>query len=316
MFTPAASRGVSETRLMRLDHADFRVLIDGILSVDRLNAKVRRGYVLDREFHDVLGSLEPLTGKLPDYYELQYFVGSVAESAGNKTKAARWYRAVVAAPEGMVSSAIVGDARERLARVETVVPTEGTEAEQAFRAEATRFAELMGLEGADPKIVFKPQKESGLQALWNGDEHQYEVNPDHVKTPGMPQYVALMGRFMEQHYERCFGEGKPGGDANFWNEFRISTVDYLIRSVPEFSQVDTYGSRYPWFKTLKNIESQTGQPPQRLALELLNRYDCNWSTANFEGHVQTVAKERGLVAPEIITKAFQAARTGKAPAGR
>jgi hypothetical protein len=107
----------------------------------------------------------------------------------------------------------------------------------------------MGLAGSHPAIVFKEQQHEGLQAMWNGDAHQYEVNPKNLETPGLPQYVALMGRFMEQHYERCFGDDtKAPRDGMFWNQFRIGVVDYLIRSVPEFSQVNSFGSEYLLFR--------------------------------------------------------------------
>jgi len=132
-----------------------------------------------------------------------------------------------------------------------------------------------------------------------------------VTTPGIPQYVALMGRFMEAHYERCFGGENPAADGNFWNQFRYSVVDYLIQSVPEFSKVQAIGSGFPLFAVLKSIEEQTGQPPRRLALELLKRYECNWDEANIEARVAAAAQERGLVAPEVVQKAFHPVRPRK-----
>jgi hypothetical protein len=137
------------------------------------------------------------------------------------------------------------------------------------------------------------------------------VNPDSVATPGVPQYVALMGRFMEQHFQRCSAKI----DTTFWNEFRLSLVDYLILSVPEFSRVETYSSEFPWFRMLKSIEAQTGEAPTRFALELLNRFDCDWSAKNLEQHAVAIAKDRGLVAPEIVQRAFREVRGKRSATG-
>lgn len=298
-----------EPRVTRLDPSDFRLLVDAVLAVNRINASVRRGYVLDRQLLDVFERIEPLTAKLPDYYELQYFVGSVANAAGNKTQAARWFRSVLAAPTGSVSEAILASAREGLSGADTgaALAAEMTDPrQQKFVRESVRFGELMGLPGTPPAITFVPQKMAAIQAVWNVKAHRYEVNPDNVETPGLPQYVALMGRFMEQHYDRCFGDESKQNDGMFWNDFRHGIVDYLIRSVPEFGQVEVSFQQLRSASMLRAIEKETGQPARRFALELLNRYDCSWNESTFEQHAVEIAQERGLVDPAVVQRAFRA----------
>lgn len=164
----------------------------------------------------------------------------------------------------------------------------------------------MGLPGRDPTIEFKKPSTPQVQAQWNTKTRRYAVNPGFIKTAGLPQYVALMGRFMDKNYDRCFGDGREPSGAliGFWNEFRHSTVGYLIQSVPDFSNVTNIGTHYPLFQKLKRLEAPAVEPVQRLALELLDRFDCDWSHANLQQKVLQISQERDLLPEKVIREAF------------
>jgi hypothetical protein len=152
-----------------------------------------------------------------------------------------------------------------------------------------------------------------VQALWQAQQQRYEVDPRAIGTPGLPQYVALMGRFLARVYERCFGQNSQpdSGLMQIWNDFRWGVANYLIQSVPEFRGVKLAGEDTALFKALKRMEVAVGtEPVQRLALELMRRFDCDWRQANLKDKMLVINQERGLMPHTVIESALAAEGIG------
>ena len=297
-------------QVSQLEPKEFRVFMETLVRVEQLNEKVRARYVVDGEFAALLPRLEALEQKAPQWHELTYLAASVAESAGNRKAAIMRFDKLAAlkrlSPE-VLNPVVVAWVEQRDKDYGVRDATGLSASEQRFIADSSAFAKLMSLSGADPKVVFKRQ-EAGIMTVWDEETRRSIVNPDHIDSPGLPQYVALMGRFMERNFERCFGKGKKtfGESGAFWNEFRYSVVAYLIQSVPGFSDptLMTITKDYSLYKDLKALEVHGVQPVQRLALELLERFDCDWSQDNLADRVRVINEQRGLLPVDALRSAF------------
>ena len=304
-----------DSQIAKLPPKDFRTLLESVLEVEQLNKRVLQGYVVDDEFLVLLPDIERLSEKAPQWHQLSFLAGNIAESAGNQNKAIQYYERVqyaiqqIEADTPQVSIELANWVSAKLESLGTV-PKVGSMSQRDFISTAKEFADLMGFTDRDPIIEFKQSDHAGLQALWNAESGRFEVNVDNIDTPGLPQYVAIMGRFMERNYQRCIVEQVSGQGTDFfefWNEFRNSIVDYLIQSVPAFSQVNLFSKDYNYklFQALKEMEKDYGvDNVQRLALELLKQYDCDWSQANISDKIIEVNRERGFLPEEVIRKVF------------
>lgn len=300
--------GGQDSPLGSLDHREFRKLVQSVIEVERLNQKVRRGQVVSAEFAGILPDLEEIGTRLPEWHELTYLIANVADSAGNRQKTGEYAGKLANADpsaEEAPPAELVRWALESLERWGLPAPVD--EAERHFVRVAHDFARRMNLPGTDPPIVFETPEHSAVQAMWNQDSATYLVNPQAIDTPGLPQYVALMGRFMEKNYARCFDAG-PSPPVEFWNGFRYAVVDYLIQSVPEFGDLQLM-SGYPQnrnlFESLKRLEGGDPEPVRRLALALLERFDCDWTFANLKEKVLAINDEGGFMPRERIEADFR-----------
>lgn len=306
-----------ESRIRQLDLADFRRLIESVVGIDRANRKALQGYVVDRELATHLQSLEKQLQVTPKWPELIYMVASTAEGLGNTGKAIVHFRRLNALSEGDRKGAIpkiFTIAESRLAALGATTAAVSAEAEARFVEAAAKFAQRMNLPGPDPKIAFVPNQHAQVQAVWKDEERRYEVNPPFIETPGLPQYIALMGRFFDRNFKRCFSENGPQPDMQFWNQFRYAVVDYLIQSNPEFSKVANIGSTFPLFAALKAIEGKSNkEATQRLGLVLLERFECDWTNDRLEGEMLAINADLDLMTDTAIKGGMAAAGLIKAP---
>lgn len=306
-----AEQGAANVAALNLD--DFRLLVDSLAKVERLNRKAKQQHLVDDEFAALLAPLEKVHERAPNWHALTYLLGNISESSGNRQKALYYYTNVrqhltLGGEANAVERELARLIDERVAELGESVPQAETLRQEEFLAAAREFARLLGLSGPSPAISFRRFDVRGQQGQWNGETRTYEVSLDHLETPGLPQYVALTGRFMDKNFERCFG-ASPGpatpGQA-YWNEFRYSVVDYLIHSVPEFKEVNILGLKYPLFRVLGRLEARVGKESvKRLALELLTRYECDWSQANIADRMTAIVKERGLAPAGAVAQAFE-----------
>jgi hypothetical protein len=292
-----------------LDPSDFRILVDVLTSVERLNWEVAQKYVVDAEFAQLLSQVEELLRKVPRWQELIFLAGSIAEGAGNQVAAASYFgRLETMREEKSLTPALATLLEKRTATLGAVMPASVTADQQRFVEIVHRFGELMQLPGSDPAVTFASLDVPGVRAQWNPEKRYYQVDEASARMPGLPQYVAIMGRFFDRHYDRCFGaeRQKTSVHLTFWNSFRHTLADYLIRSVPEFEGFDSderwQSRKQPLLAFLERLEIRSGRPAvQRLALELLNRFECDWSNADLLDQILTIVRERGLV-PEAVAR--------------
>jgi hypothetical protein len=301
-------------RITELDFQQFRELLETLTEVDRLNRQVARGHVVETKFLALLPPIESRVLEIPHWPELLYLAASIADGAANRDKALSYYQALtrLGEPERAGASAeMFQTAAIRLKELERRAVgggelAEAGDAEVRFVLAASEFARQMSLKGPDPQIVFVKPNMDAIQAIWNDQAKRYEVNPQFTATEGLPQYVALMGRFLSRNISRCFPDGEEGKvPVEFWQDFRYSVVDYLIRSEPAFKNVAIQSDERPLYRALRRIEAASSvEATQRLALELLDRFDCDWTAPSLGQHMLEINRERGLMADGVISKAM------------
>jgi hypothetical protein len=296
-----------------LELGDFRRLFETIFQVDELNRRAAQGYDVEASFVGLLPLMETQVEKISDWPELMYLTASIAEGAHNVGKAVYYYRKL----QSLGTDKLAQDARVRqwttgrLAALGMEHRRFDSESQERFVKASHEFARRMALDGPDPTLVFvKPTAAgihaTGIQALWNSKKRQYEVNPLNVDTAGLPQYVALSGRFLDRNYAKCWErDDNVRPDTQWWNEFRYSAIDYLIQTQKDFSGVTTIAKQFRFFAALKTIEATAGvEQTTRLALELLNRYDCDWTRDTIADRMLKINDDRGLMPRSVIVAAM------------
>ncbi len=167
-------------RQFKKDNADFRTLnleefktlIASISDIATINQRViEREERLTDEYARVLASLESLSGKLSHWSELNYFIGSVAESAGESEKALTFYMRVKAAN---ISPELAAELDDKIAEIERLtgksIAASESEAFQRIEDEA-KYAtgilnELFGLKLKVPKVL--PLERDYKNSYWDG----------------------------------------------------------------------------------------------------------------------------------------------------
>lgn len=74
-----------------LDGQEFRDLSDILIATAELNDRIAKGQVVQKQFAELLPGVEALTNKLPDFHELLFLAGTIAENGGADEKALRFY---------------------------------------------------------------------------------------------------------------------------------------------------------------------------------------------------------------------------------
>jgi hypothetical protein len=298
-------------RIQALDLADFRTLLESIFLVDALNRRVAQGHLVEPEFVKLLTTIEGQLEKTPKWPELLYLAGSIAEGAHNIGKATLHYRKLHGLTDAERSGAdarLTGLAAGRLAALGAEGDRGQAELQAGFVQASREFARKLRLAGTDPEVAFVRPEMEAIQATWNEKLKRMEVNPNNLATPGLPQYTALMGRFFARNFARCMGEGaasKPDSFA-FWNEFRASTVDYLITSQSEFKDFKSMGLGHKLYRAFTEIGKVAGvENASRLVLELMNRFECDWSPGTITSEMIKINVERALMPEAAITSAMQ-----------
>jgi hypothetical protein len=221
----------------------------------------REGVV--ERFVVVLERLVPLTDRFPDWTALLELTATVAEQAERVDVAEKLHRQA--------------DPRRAMATAE-----ETRRLEQEFVPKVREFAERLFPGAPAPSVRFgmpPGQDHEGVNAIWVPETQTYHVRPG-VDAPGSERFIALMGHFLAQNYDRCMNGDGVNVDVTLWNEYRHSLVEYLLQTDPDEPV------RYYWgaperklFQSLLRLDSTDGvdrQDVRRLALGLLERYGCEW----------------------------------------
>jgi hypothetical protein len=307
------------SKVRDLELEEFEALLTTLSSLASLNRRAQGGRTVESaEFASLLRTIEPLVARLPQWHELTYLAAEIADRAEQDAKALAWYEQLLAPdkPEGP-GQPIPMELRTRItARVNALRPaidTVVTRRQQAFLSAAKRYAERRHLPEPEPAMAFVTPHTPGLIAVWNDALQRYEINTERMETPGLPEYVALMGRFMAKHYRRCFGDSR-GASAiiPLWNEFRIGLTRYVLSLEPDLEEKALpYGATKasPLEAVLRRIETELPDGPERvrqLALALLDRFECSWTPQSLPRHVQAINEELQLVPQDVLARAFAA----------
>ena len=264
-----------------LELEEFRTLVTTIVTVTRLYRAAKREPDVKHEgFDHLLGPIERLVTKVPQWYELTLLAAEIADRAGRKDKALQLYRQVKRLADDPDTVEAQPKLRvrvdQRIAALEPQAAPIVDQREQAFVAASRQYAQQLGLPGPDPMIVFNTPKTPVL-SIWNDAEERYEVNSQEIDRPGLPELVALDGRFMAKHFRRC-----GGANYTFWNSFRYGVTNYILSTTRVPFPAGDYQDQMI-VTVLRQMEAEL--PDKResvlpLALALLDRYDCDWTEQN------------------------------------
>jgi hypothetical protein len=306
--------------LSYLDLPEFRTLIETITGIDAANRKIGQGVAAEDSLAKYLTSLDGLATKVPDWHELHFMIASTSESLGQTGKAILHYRKLTSASANRRkagNTSMYTEADTRLATLGGAQVGADDESQAELVMAASEFARRMNLKGTDPDIVFLPGKIPGQLGQWDPVAKHYVVYEAGMTFKGMPQYVALMGRFFTMHMPRCFPEGSAVAvDSNFWNEFRYAVVDYLIQSHADFIGFESIGAKFPMYAGLKKVEERAGlKAAQRLGLALLERFDCAWTYGTMPSAGEALSVELQLARPGVIANALNDAGVAAAQSG-
>ncbi|MGY1697999.1 hypothetical protein ACI780_24150 [Geodermatophilus sp. SYSU D00814] len=279
---------------------EFSGLLTSISLIADLNRRAAAGRARSAEdYRAVLACLSSLPDKVPEWDELTYLVARVADHTGDSAQALYLYRRLV--KTSGTASGLQPTLREAVARrieaLDTGIRPAADAREKAFLEEVDEYVRRLGLEPPHPQIGFmRHPKEPGVRAIWEEGSQRYEVNPDTAADPGREaaKEAALMGRFMYRHFGRC----ASSVDYQFWNEFRISVVDFLVMTEPGSMYQSEF--HYPLLETLQAIGRRTGVgAARRLALSAIDHFDCDWNSATLPDRLALIGARIGV--PEDIT---------------
>lgn len=293
---------------------EVQTLLTTLFQVADLNRKADAGRPIAGDIAALFPAIDQLAQKVPDWPSLVFFAASMAESAGQVESAIDYYRklrTLARTADGKPIPIDIATIERKIADLMPSVKIAAERGEQTFEDAAAAYAKRMKLPGSDPGTVFK-KLDGELQTYWDAETHRYQVNTDHIKTVGLPEYVALMGRFMLKHYDKCFGEGATQPATQTWNDFRYSLTDYLIRTDPVIAGSLDTATLYPesyWqlARILNKLDTdpQTDQESVRkLALALPDRYQCDWDFQSNLSHALEINQELHLVSDQSIRDAF------------
>ncbi|MCP4230872.1 MAG: hypothetical protein GY771_12110, partial [bacterium] len=133
----------------------------------------------------------------------------------------------------------------------------------------------------------------------------YVVNTSWLgKAEYLPEYIAIMGRFMLLHYDHAIGDGSRDGlaDPILWNSFRMSLQNYLIEANTDS---DSEASYIPGddrlLRFLKDLEDRTDAASvTKLAVTLLVSFDPTWTLDTIPKVLSDINQEERLVAEEHL----------------
>ena len=92
----------------------------------------------------------------------------------------------------------------------------------------------------------------------------------------------------------------------------MSMVDYVIVTEPDSTDLRNsplFSQSTRIFRTLKKMEASPGVgtgPVRKIALGLLDRFDCNWTSESIVDNVLAINREQSLMPEQVVRDAFAA----------
>jgi hypothetical protein len=203
-------------RAQALDRSEFQTLVEVLRDTARLNRRVALGRGALPEFEDLLARITPLAEDVPDWYQLNYLAGNIAESAKDLESAQRFYGRVKAVVEREKDQAtLLEDVQSRLTKLEAsqtalIEPEKSTgpDADAARNARdriktyirtATDYLnELLGHSLSPPPVQVRTKAEEGWISYWDGKKvvvpRAAEALPDIVyRESSWPHVTHVVG---------------------------------------------------------------------------------------------------------------------------
>ncbi len=297
-----------------LEVSEVQKLVETLFQVTKLNRKAKLKYPIVEEIALLFPDIEKIALKVPGSVELNYFAASMAEGADNKERALFFYKRIdeLSTKTGRVIEVVdLETIKNKIIMLAPAAEVSVISREQQFVQAARDYAKSLALTTKDPQIAFVSQTTSGIMALGNVEKAQWEVNPEFMDTYGLPEYVALMARFVFAHYDECFKGRQNQNAVELWNDFRHSLIAYILSTEEkltgdpkrplalEFHLLSSLSA------SLKSLEAKVGKEAVRkLVLALLERYQCDWTKRNLSQNILRVNNELNLIQAQIIQEAF------------
>lgn len=309
--------GDTTSTIGALDLDEFERLIGVVMDAEALNRRARYGRHVHGAFSILLPRVEALLDKVPAWRELGLFAADIAYNGRNTAAALRLYREIAEAAKGdttlrrLAQRAHVGERLEELRRTadDASPGLERTDtAARTFVEGVARAHRKFALPEPVPAVaVVQPAAGEAVVTTWNGDLQRTEVDPRHLDDPGLAHYVALMGHFMRQHYASCVGSGgdRPQRDWRTWNDVRMGASAFLLGE--ELEEGDgTYGRDTRVFAALHRLQrvQREDGATRRLALAILDGYECDWTQGTLTGEVTAIGAELQLFTEAVTRGAF------------
>lgn len=313
----------STDKIRALNSGEFRSLLGILSELAELNQKVVLGRMVTDSYADIFIRLEKIALRVPQWSELIRLTAMVAERAENNERAIFYYKQLQELVKNSKSTPTANDEQQIGIKIQTLsgkTASAPIQNEQAFLEAVKRYASHLGLPAQEePKISFVKPKVPQVFGLWNEKDKQYEVNPEKISTLGLPERTTLEARFLAKNFDRCFGGGAqtPNETISFWNDFRHSLTDYILSTEPGGSRmIANFGRSTQWslLEVLRQMEKNlqgNSKPVREMALALLDRYECDWTEANFLEKALVVNQKLKIMEDRIIQDAVADGLKGK-----
>ncbi len=266
---------------VRKEVAEYRKFTDQII-VEVVNAKARAN-----QFSDSMAQLESRSDKLKK--DQDSFEEELRTMQGRAKKRYEDFdRSLVSLP--VPAGAVEASAKK--------------EAEFVARSEA--FAKKVGFDEPPLKIIFEVSGEEAVQGSYDDKRESYVVNSAAVgKSADLPEYVAIMGRFMVMHFAQI---GNKAEQATFWNDFRIPVVAYIVvanaAGEADFLRND---KQKTLLQFMRKIEERTDKArATKLAVDLLKSYEPTWTHENFSEALKKLNVTKKVVDHKVLEESIAA----------
>jgi hypothetical protein len=180
--------------------------------------------------------------------------------------------------------------------------------EQKFLKRSREYATKLALTLPEPRVVFREDPSVGnVLAMYDTKANVYVVSPSKLDSPALAEYSALMGRFFEKNRELLKNVGKPAyPDIQLWQGFRQSIVNYLLITDGLQSKPEGRDEELAIYRMLMVLEKKAGAASTRkLAVALLQAFDRDWRTANFQEKVLEVNEKVQALPNEDLKDALR-----------
>ncbi len=182
------------------------------------------------------------------------------------------------------------------------------ERQSAFLRKSREYASKIGMTLPEPTFVFQGDDPDAV-AVYDGESHKYFIAPSKLETVGLPEYVALMGRFFLNNEAFLVSHEESDRQNEFWQDFRYSVVAFVLKcdDIPRTLPGDN-GKVFASLEKMVELNGGDAVPIRQLAIEMLKTFNINWRHDELTKNIQSINNKLGIVNPKIIADAITATR--------